>query len=638
MDGGLTWTDPAPLNTNAETDTGADWVPQITAGADGTWIAVWDSDDSLGGTLDTDHDILLARSEDGGWTWSDPLPLNTNAGEDRGDDERPQVVTDGTGTWLAIWQSTDKLGDTLGSDWDILFARSTDDGRSWSAPAPLNSNAATNGKKDAEPRIATDGRKVWLAVWQSKDQTGGIRDDYDILTARSLDDGVTWSKSVALNSGAGSDGDAHDYTPVIATDSLGLWITVWARTPKVDPEDWDGSDLDPDLWFSRSTDDGQTWSRRERLHRNNDAEEWWPELATDGRGTWAAVWFSKAAFGGINKDWDILIVRSATDGTTWTDREALNTNATTDKGQDRFPHIAADGSGDWVTLWESDDSFEDAIGDDFDILFSTNTVSQTTLQQKCTNDQNKQAAKLARGQEKRTVRCAKALAKSPGASFQACLDEKPPRAKRVKSCEGVDDGGVSAIPEFGYAPPETLREAALDAPVRLATDLFGPDLDTAFPPDDRAASACQTGVLKAAHSLYGALWKELLKAKKSVLAGKNHDKTPLSPPRSADELGDDLVSWLAEDPKGRIARSEEMLPGRIEKACRKTQPPASGSALFPGTCADTAGRSPSDLATCVAARTRCRFCEQLNETDALALDCDGLDDALANDSCLVPES
>jgi hypothetical protein len=40
----------------------------------------------------------------------------------------------------------------------------------------------------------------------------------------------------------------------------------------------------------------------------------------------------------------------------------------------------------------------------------------------------------------------------------------------------------------------------------------------------------------------------------------------------------------------------------------------------------------------VAARTRCRFCEQLNETDALALDCDGLDDALANDSCLVPES
>jgi hypothetical protein len=42
----------------------------VTTDGQGTWVAVWDSTDSLGGTIGTDGDILVARSTDGGLTWT----------------------------------------------------------------------------------------------------------------------------------------------------------------------------------------------------------------------------------------------------------------------------------------------------------------------------------------------------------------------------------------------------------------------------------------------------------------------------------------------------------------------------------------------------------------------------------------
>ncbi len=51
-----------------------------------------------------------------------PAALNPNAATDSGDDFSPQVSTDGAGNWLAVWDSADSLGATLGSDSDILYS------------------------------------------------------------------------------------------------------------------------------------------------------------------------------------------------------------------------------------------------------------------------------------------------------------------------------------------------------------------------------------------------------------------------------------------------------------------------------------------------------------------------------------
>ncbi|NIP86081.1 MAG: hypothetical protein GTO03_11145, partial [Planctomycetales bacterium] len=92
------------------------------------WVAVWKSAENLGGTIGTDWDILVARSTDNGATWTAPAALNTNADSDSGDDSEPQVATDGAGNWVVVWQSNDDLAGTSGPDYDILRAHSTDNG------------------------------------------------------------------------------------------------------------------------------------------------------------------------------------------------------------------------------------------------------------------------------------------------------------------------------------------------------------------------------------------------------------------------------------------------------------------------------------------------------------------------------
>jgi hypothetical protein len=184
-DNGASWTDPLALNTNAATDSGNDGDPQVTIDGRGKWVAVWDSDDSLGGTIGTDADILVARSMDNGAIWTAPAALNTNAASDSGYDYEPQTTTDGAGNWVAVWDSDDSLGGTIGGDADILVARSTNNGATWTAPAALNTNAATDSGQDSTPQVTTDGGGNWVAAWGSGDSLGGtIGTDYDILYAK----------------------------------------------------------------------------------------------------------------------------------------------------------------------------------------------------------------------------------------------------------------------------------------------------------------------------------------------------------------------------------------------------------------------------------------------------------------------
>ena len=43
----LTWTCPTALNNNAATDAGGDMEPQLTTDGAGTWVAVWDSTETM---------------------------------------------------------------------------------------------------------------------------------------------------------------------------------------------------------------------------------------------------------------------------------------------------------------------------------------------------------------------------------------------------------------------------------------------------------------------------------------------------------------------------------------------------------------------------------------------------------------
>jgi len=370
-DAGATWTAPVPLNTNAATDSGIDAWPQVTTDRAGNWVAVWRSDESLDRTIGSDTDILVSRSSDDGATWSPPAALNSNAATDSGGDWSPQVTTDEVGNWVAVWVSDDSLGGTIGTDSDILVSRSSDDGATWSPPAALTSHAATDSGDDYWPQVTTDTVGNWVAVWMSGDSLGDtVDDDYDILVSRSSDDGATWTPLVPLNTNAAAD-SGDDWSPHVTTDTAGNWVAVWDSD-----ESLDGTiGIDGDILVARSTDAGATWTPPAALNTNAATDLGYDagkQVTTDGAGTWVAVWASENSLGGMmGIDRDIFVSRSTDAGVSWTAPTALNTNAATDSEFDGHPQLTTDGAGNWVAVWQSYDSLGGTIGNDADILFAT---------------------------------------------------------------------------------------------------------------------------------------------------------------------------------------------------------------------------------------------------------------------------
>lgn len=62
-----------------------------------------------------------------------------------------------------------------GTDFDIVFRISTDDGRTWTLPRPLHANAFFDHYDDVKPSLVSNSEGVFVVTWIATENVAGLK-------------------------------------------------------------------------------------------------------------------------------------------------------------------------------------------------------------------------------------------------------------------------------------------------------------------------------------------------------------------------------------------------------------------------------------------------------------------------------
>ncbi len=208
------------------------WAQRVAAGAGGQQAA----------------DIFLARSDDGGETFS-VLNLSQSPAVDS---RFPDLWVTG-GTVYVVWE------EGTGQAKEILLARSRDRGQSFEPPVNVSN---TPNREDRDARVVADFRRV-VVVWE---QVSDRANDSDIFFAFSRDGGQTFSSPRNLSSTSGTLSTAPR---VALSGPRGTFYVAWEDEPL---GDGGATTAQTEIFFTTIELQGQTETVGPRLNVSNTPE------------------------------------------------------------------------------------------------------------------------------------------------------------------------------------------------------------------------------------------------------------------------------------------------------------------------------------------------------------------------------
>ena len=292
FDSGRSWTRgilPFSICAGGNSSQGGDFArasdPWLAVSPDGALHALGLAVTGAALTTDSESAMLIARSTDGGLSWSVPRALIRERGPAAND--KGSITADSTDVRYvyAVW---DRLDDRRGPVW---LARTMDGGASWQPPRSIfdpGQHSQTIGNQIA---VLPDGELVNFFTQIDVDAAGVASASLRLI--RSMDRGDTWSSplTVAVLLAIGAE-DPDTGQPIrdgsilgsFATDSAGVLYVAW-QDARFSNGVRDG------VVLSRSSDRGLSWSAPVQVNANASVQAFLPTLHVRADGVIGVTYF-----------------------------------------------------------------------------------------------------------------------------------------------------------------------------------------------------------------------------------------------------------------------------------------------------------------------------------------------------------
>lgn len=260
--------------------------------------------------------ILVSRSNDGGRTWTTPLPLIVDVGPDFFNDKE-SIAADPTDSRY-VFASWDRLRRNNGGP--TFFARTTDGGMTWEAARSIHDPGSTSQTINNIPIVLrSDGT---LLNFFTRIDVVDNRNVSTLQIMRSPDKGMTWGEPITISpQQAIGVTDPENGTPVrdaallasIAASRTGQLALVWQDSR------FSGGMRDA-IAFSRSFDGGLTWTTPVRVNRDPLVQAFVPTVAFRDDGTIGVTYYDFRSNTGSPAELstDYWLAHSS-DGVTWSE-------------------------------------------------------------------------------------------------------------------------------------------------------------------------------------------------------------------------------------------------------------------------------------------------------------------------------
>jgi len=211
--------------------------------------------------------IVIQKSTDGGKTYNDGSFCGYRHPKDQ--DKQWLVADPKTNDLFCTWTEFDVYNshDLKNDHSRILFSKSTDSGKSWSEALAINQFEGDcedddNTTEGAVPAVGPKGEVYVAWAWKEK-----------IWFDRSLDGGATWlAEDIEIADQPG--GWSFDIPGITRCNGMPILVCDLSNGPNrgtlyVNWSDQRKDKNDTDIWLSKSTDGGKSWSKALRV--NDDA-------------------------------------------------------------------------------------------------------------------------------------------------------------------------------------------------------------------------------------------------------------------------------------------------------------------------------------------------------------------------------